>query len=197
LNYQRRDFLALAGSALGALWLNADPKALQASFARARAARAALAAGAAPPPFLVLTPEQAADLEAIAARIIPTDDLPGAREARVVNFIDHALATWAMDQRQDLLDGLAAFTTVLRQNHSGVQHFVELPEAEQDEFLAMHESDDFFEDMLAFTVAGTLSFPDWGGNYQKAGWQILGFDDRYIWRPPFGWYDAKENGGPN
>ncbi|HTS89352.1 MAG TPA: gluconate 2-dehydrogenase subunit 3 family protein [Gemmatimonadales bacterium] len=197
MSYDRRDFLTLAGTALGALWLGADPKALRASLTRARDAREALARGDAPPPFEVLTPEQAADLEAIAARIIPTDDLPGAREVRAVNFIDHGLATWAADRRQDLLDGHAAFATAITQRHGATQRFADLSETQQDEFLAVHEDDDFFEDMLFFTVAGTFSYPDWGGNYQGAGWKILGFDDRYIWQPPFGWYDAKQNGGPN
>jgi hypothetical protein len=193
----RRDFLTAAGAALGALWLGADPKALQASLARARAARQAIARGLPPPPFEVLTPDQAADLDAIASRILPTDDLPGAREARAVNFLDHGLATWAADQRQATLDGLAAFTDALRQRYPEVQHFSELTPERQDEFLQNNGDSEFFEQMLFFTLAGTFSYPDWGGNHEKAGWRILGFDDRYIWQPPFGWYDARENGGPN
>ena len=43
----------------------------------------------------VLTAEQARQVEAIACQIIPTDDLPGAREAGVVYFIDRALKTFA------------------------------------------------------------------------------------------------------
>ena len=34
------------------------------------------------------TPEQALEVEEMAAQIIPTDETPGAREARVVAFID-------------------------------------------------------------------------------------------------------------
>ena len=40
--------------------------------------------------YRVLSQAQAATLEAVATQIIPTDDTPGAREARVVNFIDNA-----------------------------------------------------------------------------------------------------------
>ena len=47
--------------------------------------------------FEVFTPEQAKEVEAIAARIIPTDELPGATEAGVVYFIDRALKTFASD----------------------------------------------------------------------------------------------------
>jgi hypothetical protein len=49
--------------------------------------------------YRVLSEPQGATLEALAAQIIPTDDTPGAREARVVNFMDNGLATFAADQR--------------------------------------------------------------------------------------------------
>ena len=45
--------------------------------------------------FEFFTPEEAAEVEAIAARIIPTDETPGAREAGVIYFIDRALVTFA------------------------------------------------------------------------------------------------------
>ena len=32
--------------------------------------------------------------------------------------------------------------------------------------------------------------PSWGGNREKSGWKLLGFDDRAIWQSPFGFYDA-------
>jgi hypothetical protein len=39
------------------------------------------------------------------------------------------------------------------------------------------------------TIAGMLANPEWGGNYQKTGWRWIGFDDRFSWAAPFGWYD--------
>jgi gluconate 2-dehydrogenase gamma chain len=193
----RRDFLAVTGSALGTLWLGADPGAIQASLARAAQARDRASRHLALPPFDVLSAEQATELEAIAARIIPTDDLPGAREARAVYFLDHGLATWAADRRQATLDGLADFEAAVGQRYPDTARFSDLPTERQDEFLEQQGDSDFFEQMIAFTVAGTFAYPDWGGNYGGAGWKILGFDDRYVWQPPFGWYDARENGGPN
>src|SRR6516162_6773056 len=90
----RRAFLGASGGALAALWFGSDPMKLRASLAHAvRAQRRQEDA------FQVLTTEQAADVDAIAAQIVPTDDLPGAREAGVVYFVDHSLATWAADQR--------------------------------------------------------------------------------------------------
>ena len=49
-----------------------------------------------------LSAAEAADIEAVAAQIIPTDDSPGAREAGVVYFIDRALATFLLAARRRL-----------------------------------------------------------------------------------------------
>ena len=49
--------------------------------------------------FKTLAEEDAVELEAIAARIIPTTDTPGAREAGVIYFIDNVLG----DKREEAL----------------------------------------------------------------------------------------------
>jgi hypothetical protein len=193
----RRGFLTAAGAGLGAAFLRARPEHLQASLTRAEEARLAVARGAPPPPLEVFTPEQAADIEAIAAQIVPTDDLPGAREARVVAFIDHSLATWASDRRQAMVDGLAAFNTAAARRYSGVQRFAQLTNDQQLEFLRASDQGPFFQEVRGAVLVGLFSHPANGGNFEKAGYRILGFDDRYIWQPPFGWYDDKANGGPN
>jgi hypothetical protein len=59
-----------------------------------------------PPRLTVFTEAQANEIEAIAAQIIPTDDTPGAREARCVYFIDRALATFARNSRPTYKQGL-------------------------------------------------------------------------------------------
>jgi gluconate 2-dehydrogenase gamma chain len=61
-------------------------------------------------PYEFLTAEQARLLDVITAHLIPTDDTPGAREAKVVRFIDHALATIFRDNRKDFEKTLADFT---------------------------------------------------------------------------------------
>src|SRR4051794_11974866 len=55
-----------------------------------------------------LDPQTAADIETLAAQIIPSDDTPGAKEAGVIFFIDRALATFDQDKRALYRDGLAA-----------------------------------------------------------------------------------------
>jgi gluconate 2-dehydrogenase gamma chain len=187
----RRDFLAAVGAAFGAAWLAARPEELQASLSHAaRAARA-------PRRFEVLTPEQAADIDALCARILPTDDLPGAREAGAVAFVDHALATWARDQRQPTLDGLAAWNRSVSEHFPSTARFALLTGDQQVAFITANDRTPFFQGARFMTLVATFSHPDWGGNKDKAGWRILGFEDRYVWQPPFGWYDAQANGGPN
>jgi len=193
----RRGFLAATGAAFGAGWLAARTEDLDASLAHAAHARQAVESGGPPPPLEVLTPEQAADVEAIAAQIIPTDDLPGAREARVVNFLDHALATWASDQRATLVAGLGVFNAAVAQRYTGVQRFAQLTGEQQLEFLRANEQHPLFQNLRQGVLVGTFANPSNGGNFEKAGYRILGYDDRGVWRPPFGWYDARANGGPN
>ena len=91
----RRDFLLRIGGAAGAAWLAAQWPAMLAAAQHAHAAANANSA----PAFEVLTPEQAKEIEAISSLIIPTDELPGAREAGVVYFIDRALKTFAADAK--------------------------------------------------------------------------------------------------
>ena len=55
--------------------------------------------------FGFFTPEQALEVEAMAAQIIPTDETPGAREARVINFIDRALTTFAKNNQAAYTQG--------------------------------------------------------------------------------------------
>jgi hypothetical protein len=198
-DFSRRRFLAAGGAALGAAWLAARPEQLEASAAHAAAARQAAAQGQPLPPLEVLTPEQAADIDAIASQVIPTDDLPGAHEARVMNFIDHGLATWAQDQRGFVVQGLDTFNASVTQRYGNGQpmRYAQLTPAQQLEFLSANDRTLFFGQLRFVVLVGMFSNPQNGGNYDKAGYQVLGYDDRYVWQAPFGWYDDKVNGGPN
>ena len=68
-----------------------------------------LQATQAPPTLKVLSPGQYAAVEALVEAIIPADERsPGAKEARVADYIDLALSDSEDTQRQQFLDGLAA-----------------------------------------------------------------------------------------
>ena len=59
-------------------------------------------------PFRFFTPQQAADYEAFASQIIPTDETPGAKEANVVRFVDFALSEIEPQNKQDFAKALEA-----------------------------------------------------------------------------------------
>lgn len=182
----RRAFLAASCGAFASAWLAADPDELRASLAHA--ARACQAAH--PPAWEFFTPDQAADVDAIAAQIIPTDDLPGAREAGAVYFTDHSLATWAQNQREAVSRGLDDLNRQANHRWPGAGRFAVLSSERQIELLHAVEQTPFFQMMRFDTIAATFANPSWGGNRDKVGWRILGFEDRFAWQPPFGEYDA-------
>ena len=143
----------------------------------------------------MLTAEQAADLDAIAAQIIPSDDdLPGALEARSVVFIDRALGTFMANQKDLLLEGLDDLNSTVSERWPADARFAALTEEQQHELLTEIEDEPFFRAVRFGVLTGMFAHPDWGGNYEGAGWKLLGFEPRYVWRPPFGYYDAEEMG---
>ena len=184
----RRDFLRASASALGGAWLTAQWPAI---LAAASAARTAQAAGAA---FTHLDPDDARDLEGIAAQIIPTDDTPGAREAGVIYFIDAALGSFAAARAGLLRDGLAALNAKVQSAHAPATRFAALDDPTQEAVLKSEEKSPFFGEMRFLTLAGMLSLPSYGGNRDEVGWKLIGFDHRHVWAPPFGYYDAQKGG---
>jgi gluconate 2-dehydrogenase gamma chain len=182
----RRAFLAAAGAA-GTAWLLADPDQVQAALAHARAQAAA------PPPyrFTALTAAQAADLEAIAMRIFPSDGTPGAKEAGVIHFIDQSLATFAAPQKPLMLMGLADLNQKAAARWPGAASFASLTAEQQDELLKSIESGPFFGGVRFATVVGMFGNPSLGGNQNQVGWKLLGFEGHGIFQPPFGYYDAE------
>src|SRR5574342_163674 len=92
----RRQFLIDSVAGIGGAWVAAN----YAGIMEAQAFVQQQAASGQPIKYAFFTPEQAAEVEAMAAQIIPTDSTPGAREARVINFIDRALVTFEGDSRE-------------------------------------------------------------------------------------------------
>ena len=183
-NPSRRAFLSTSGTVLGGTWLAWS---LPAILATADFACQAHQDGA---PFEALSAVEATELEAIAAQIFPSDDTPGAREAGVIYFIDRALHTFRADDHAPLREGLDELAAHVQATYPGTAAFSALPHAQQIEALHTIEETDFFETVRAMTIAGMFGHPSYGGNRDKIGWQLLGFDDRHVWQPPFGYYDA-------
>ena len=185
--FSRRDFVATLGS-IGAVWLLADPR------ERAEAAdHAAHQLTQTQPNFTVLTPAQAAELEAFSSRIIPTDDTPGAREAGVVYFMDRSLATFAKDQLPAITEGLSKLERDVAAKFPGQTRLSALTPAQQDEVLKSIEDTPFFGQMRFATIAGMFSLPTYGGNRDFVGWKLAGQEPAMEFKAPFGWYDRPAN----
>jgi len=132
----RRRFLSHGISGLSSAWITAHwPAVLSAADHARRAAQSAT-----PPKFEFFSPEQAAEIDAIAARIIPTDGTPGAREAGVVYFIDRALTTFASDDQKTYKEGLPELQARVRELFPAVERFSAATPEQQDEVL--HSLDD-------------------------------------------------------
>lgn len=171
----RRDFLLRGSLYGGGLWIAANlprPRALRAAQASREPA--------------VLSPHEWRTVDAMAARIIPSDHEPGAREADCVNFIDKALANEDAQALPLYRLGVQGADAVARERFGAV--FAELEVARQDELLAALEAGDapgwpagpvpapvFFETLRAHTIIGFLADPKYGGNRDFAGWRVAGY----------------------
>src|SRR5262245_61665365 len=97
----------------------------------------------APPALKVLSPTQYATLEALVEAIIPADERsPGAREARVADYIDLLLSEADEDRRTRWLDGLGVLDAEAAARYAAP--FVNLSAAQVTELLteaSRHEKD--------------------------------------------------------
>lgn len=139
--------------------------------------------------FQSLTEEEALEFDAIVSRIIPTDETPGATEAGVVYFLDNVLSDGREEEFAELRDGLRELQTAAALTF-GADYFYQLEAEQQDQLLTEIENTEFFSTMRYLTIAGMFSLPEYGGNRENIGHQLIGFDDQHVWQPPFGFYDA-------
>lgn len=139
--------------------------------------------------FLNLSEEEVVEYSAIAARIIPTDETPGATEAGVIYFIDQVLGRGREQERLILQEGLKELQTATGLKFAGF-YFHELDEFQQDQLLHEIEDTEFFGTIRYLTIAGMFSSPEYRGNRDNIGFDLLGFEDRHAWAPPYGYYDA-------
>lgn len=157
--------------------------------AEVRATAAAAAAAREDTTLRFFSAAEAATIDALVARIIPTDDTPGAREMGVARFIDHALAGFLGPLAAGLRTGLADFESSCRARHAGSDGFAALGAEQQLQWLRQVEHTPFFESLQQLTVLGALTMPEYGGNRNGLGWQLIGFEDLHAFTPPFGYYD--------
>jgi gluconate 2-dehydrogenase gamma chain len=141
--------------------------------------------------FATLNGIEATEFAAIAARIIPTDDTPGATEAGVIYFMDNVLSS----SRAELLPDLRAGLLELQQSANskyGNPLFSALSADQQDSLLRDIEQTAFFDAVHYLTIAGMFASPALGGNRDRVGWSLMGFENQHAWVAPYGYYDAQQ-----
>jgi len=182
----RRELLKRVGGASAAAAVPAGMFLPVISSGEPVAALAAQAAGAAPAreALETLTGVESLALEAIAARLIPTDDSgPGAAEARAAHYIDRALGGALAPSREAYRSGLAAVDRYAEALKGAP--FARLSPQDQDAVLRDMESNvatgfspnasTFFNLVLAHTIQGTFCDPFYGGNANFVGWDLIAY----------------------
>jgi gluconate 2-dehydrogenase gamma chain len=131
-----------------------------------------------------LTAQEADTLEAIVARLIPTDENgPGATEARAAHYIDRALTGPLRGARASYAANLAALDAYAQAKKGAP--FAKLPPADQDAVLTDMEKNvatgftpnaaAFFALVRTHTIQGTFCDPYYGGNADFVGWDLIGY----------------------
>ncbi|MGH7875984.1 MAG: gluconate 2-dehydrogenase subunit 3 family protein [Candidatus Binatia bacterium] len=140
----------------------------------------------------VLTPGEAETMAAIAERIFPTTDTPGAVEIGALRYIDMALA-----------GDYAALVPLYRQGLRSINRyassryrarFAELTDEQKDAVLIDFETAqvpgcknaaEFFETVRYHVLEGVFCEPQYGGNKNMTGWRLVNFPGQQ-----FGYGDA-------
>jgi hypothetical protein len=182
----RRRFLIESVAGVGGAWVAANYSAILATQEYVLEA----AQSGQPLKFAFFTPEQAAEIEAMTAQIIPTDSTPGAREAHVIQFIDRALVTFEKDRQGAYTQGLKELQAKTKELYPSASTFSALTSDQQIKVLTAIEQTPFFNLVRTHTITGFFASPAHGGNYDKVGWKLVSYDDSLNFKPPFGYYDA-------
>ena len=181
----RRDFLQSASMMLGGGWLALHATEVEALGLAAH--RAVLRQE----PFQNLSPVQARTLAAFAEQIVPSDSLPGAREAGAIYFIDKSLGGFASGFKDPVLGAAAALDEAARKANSKVTSFADLSIKQQVSVMKKMEREGWFFPVRMLAVLGVFADPSYGGNRNHVGFTILDMQHAPAYQPPFGYYDAE------
>jgi gluconate 2-dehydrogenase gamma chain len=206
--WSRRAFLLRSGIGIGgALLASMAPEVLRAAHLYARDAAEKGEA------FRFLTTEEAADVKAFAAQVIPADETPGAAEANVVHFIDRVLVEFEPGAQPEFRKAIAELNQLSQRATGKPARFAALAPAQQMRVMGELEKlpnaprpdmlgsfygigSNSFDVLRSMVLAGFLSAPELGGNKDSIGWKLIEFDGSPVHEPPFGYYDAELLSGP-
>jgi gluconate 2-dehydrogenase gamma chain len=183
----RRSVLAGSVWGLSSIWLTTHWPGILAAQEHAHT----VAKSGRPTALGFFSPDQAVEIESVAAQIIPKDDTPGAREAGTLYFIDRALTTFDQDKQAAYTQGLKDLRAKTHELFPNADKFSDLNPAQQVQVLTAIEKTAFFGQVRLHTIVGFFANPEYGGNQEKIGWNLIGFEDKFAWEPPFGHYDRE------
>jgi gluconate 2-dehydrogenase gamma chain len=130
----------------------------------------------------VLTAEESKILSAVAERIFPRTDTPGAVEIGAVGYIEMALAGDYAALLPLYRQGLRALERCAQMQFA--RRFDALAEAQKDTVLTNFESGavpgfakaaEFFETVRYHVLEGVFCEPHYGGNRDMIGWRLVNF----------------------
>lgn len=144
--------------------------------------------------FKVLRADEALILKAIAERIFPRTDTPGAVEIGALDYIDLALAGDYASLVTLYREGLRAIDRHARRQFN--RKFIALTDEQKDALLCVFETGavagykhaaEFFDTVRYHVLEGVFCEPQYGGNRDMIGWRLvnfpgqqLGYSDAYI-----------------
>jgi gluconate 2-dehydrogenase gamma chain len=140
--------------------------------------------------WLFLTETEAETVDAVCGRIFPSGDgKPGARETKVITYIDRTVAAEGEALRRCYRDGVEALDALTSELYG--QRFAELSDDRKDVVLERVEASGaieatespedenllatFFALVWEHTIQGMFCDPQYGGNHDALGWQLVGF----------------------
>ena len=125
---------------------------------------------------------QARLVDAIAARILPTTDTPGAVEAGAVFYIDRALAGPYPQLLSRYTRGLRALSKYAKarfgasfEKLDGERQDLILGDLESGKITELRGGEAFFELLRSHVLEGVFGEPSYGGNRDMIGWKLVGF----------------------
>ena len=139
-------------------------------------------------PLMNLTARETEILAAMVDRLIPSDELGiGALEADTLGYIDRTLSEAASDSIEAYRTGLTALDRY--SEYARGARFIELSEQDQDSVLIDLQTDgaddanvgfvgsssSFFDMVKSHTWQGTFGDPQYGGNRDFAGWDLIDY----------------------
>ncbi len=145
---------------------------------------------------VTLTDEEYEAMAAACERMLPRDEDPGAADLGVPGYLDRALSDPRMSHvKDDFVRGLNAL--MRRAQGQYKKPFAQLPPEAQDTLLTVFKNSakgsgeaHWYELLVVLTMEGAFSDPSYGGNKDRKGWVLIGFETS---EPPAG-YDGLHRG---